>query len=68
MPGASAASATVAAGKYLRERFYIGVEQGALASDSSVKIEIDLTDNISVDTRIGQDATSGGGINWKWDY
>ena len=59
---------TVAAGKYLREGFYVGVEQGALASDSSVKVEIDLNENISVDTRIGQDASSGGGINWKWDY
>ncbi|MDO8839058.1 MAG: translocation/assembly module TamB domain-containing protein [Parvibaculum sp.] len=59
---------TVAAGKYLREGFYVGVEQGALASDSSVKIEIDLTDNISVDTKVGQDASSGAGINWKWDY
>ncbi|MCW5725846.1 translocation/assembly module TamB [Parvibaculum sp.] len=59
---------TVAAGKYLREGFYVGVEQGALASDSSVKIEIDLTDNISVDTKVGQDATGDVGINWKWDY
>ncbi|MEX0840438.1 MAG: translocation/assembly module TamB domain-containing protein, partial [Parvibaculum sp.] len=65
--GASGAT-TVAAGKYLREGFYVGVEQGALASDSSVKVEIDLTDNISVDTRIGQDASSGAGLNWKWDY
>lgn len=65
--GASGAT-TVAAGKYLREGFYVGVEQGALASDSSVKVEVDLTDNISVDTKVGQDASAGAGINWKWDY
>lgn len=65
--GASGAT-TVAAGKYLREGFYVGVEQGALASDSSVRVEVDITDNISVDTKVGQDASAGAGINWKWDY
>ncbi|GMV63158.1 MAG: hypothetical protein AMXMBFR74_23260 [Parvibaculum sp.] len=59
---------TVSAGKYLREGVYVGVEQGALASDSNVKIEIDVTDNISVDTKIGNDASSDVGVNWKWDY
>lgn len=59
---------TVAAGKYVRDGVYVGVEQGALASDSGVKVEIDLTDNISVDTKVGNDASSDVGINWKWDY
>ncbi|MBO6633253.1 translocation/assembly module TamB domain-containing protein [Parvibaculum sp.] len=59
---------TVSAGKYLREGVYVGVEQGALASDSGVKVEVDITDNISVDTKIGNDASSDVGINWKWDY
>lgn len=60
--------ATVSAGKYLQEGVYVGVEQGALASDSGVKVEIDLTDNISVETKIGNDASSDVGVNWKWDY
>ncbi|MBX3505334.1 MAG: translocation/assembly module TamB domain-containing protein [Parvibaculum sp.] len=59
---------TVSAGRYLREGFYVGVEQGALASDSSVKVEIDVTSNISVETKIGNDASSNVGVNWKWDY
>lgn len=59
---------TVSAGKYLREGVYVGVEQGALASDSNVKIEVDITDNISVDTKLGNDASSDVGVNWKWDY
>lgn len=64
----SSGATTVSAGKYVREDVYVGVEQGALASDSSVKMEIDLTDNISVDTKLGQDASGDVGINWKWDY
>lgn len=59
---------TVSAGKYLREGVYVGVEQGALASDSNVKVEVDITDNISVDTKLGNDASSDVGVNWKWDY
>ena len=59
---------TVSAGKYLREGVYVGVEQGALASDSNVKVEVDVTDNISVETKIGNDASSDVGVNWKWDY
>ena len=64
----SSGGTTVSAGKYLREDIYVGVEQGALASDSNVKIEIDVTQNISVETKIGNDASSDVGVNWKWDY
>ena len=59
---------TLSAGKYIQKGVYVGVEQGALASDSSVKVEIDVTPQISVDTRIGQNASSDIGVNWKWDY
>lgn len=64
----SSGGTTVSAGKYLREGFYVGVEQGALASDSNIKVEIDVTPNISVETKIGNDSSSDVGINWKWDY
>lgn len=59
---------TLAAGKYIQKGVYVGVEQGALASDSSVKVEIEVTPQISVDTRIGQNASGDVGVNWKWDY
>ena len=59
---------TVSAGKYIQKGVYVGVEQGALASDSSVKVEIDITPQVSVDTRVGQNASGDVGVNWKWDY
>ena len=65
--GASGAT-TVSAGKYIQEGVYVGVEQGALASDSSVKVEIEVSPQISVETRVGQNASSEVGVNWKWDY
>ncbi|ABS62006.1 protein of unknown function DUF490 [Parvibaculum lavamentivorans DS-1] len=64
----SSGGTMVSAGKYIREGVYVGVEQGALASDSGVRVEIDITDNISVDTKLGNDASSDVGVNWKWDY
>jgi len=59
---------TVEAGKYVQEGIYVGLEQGALASDSAVKVEIDVTKQISVETSIGQNSSGDVGINWKWDY
>lgn len=59
---------TLSAGKYIQKGVYVGVEQGALASDSSVRVEIEVTPQISVNTRIGQNATGDVGVNWKWDY
>ncbi|MGB3810212.1 MAG: translocation/assembly module TamB domain-containing protein [Parvibaculum sp.] len=65
---AQSGATTVSAGKYIQKGVYVGVEQGALASDSSVKVEIEITPQISVDTRIGQNASGDVGVNWKWDY
>ncbi len=65
---AQSGATTVAAGKYIQKGVYVGVEQGALTSDSSVKVEIEVTPQISVDTRIGQNAGGDVGVNWKWDY
>ncbi|HEX7776688.1 MAG TPA: translocation/assembly module TamB domain-containing protein, partial [Parvibaculum sp.] len=65
---AQSGATTLAAGKYIEKGVYVGVEQGALASDSSVKVEITVTPQISVDTRLGQNASGDVGINWKWDY
>ncbi|MCE9650927.1 MAG: translocation/assembly module TamB domain-containing protein [Parvibaculum sp.] len=65
---AQSGATTVQAGKYIQKGVYVGVEQGALASDSSVKVEIEVTPQITVDTRIGQNASGDVGVNWKWDY
>lgn len=65
---AESGATTVAAGKYVRKGVYVGVEQGALASDSAVKVEIEITPQLSVDTKIGQNASGDVGVNWKWDY
>lgn len=65
---AKSGATTVTAGEYIGDKVYVGVEQGALASDSSIKVEIEVTPQITVDTKLGNDASGGAGINWRWDY
>jgi translocation and assembly module TamB len=31
-------------------------------------VEVKVTPNITVDSRVGADNKQGVGVNWKWDY
>ena len=59
---------TVGAGRYLSDGIYVGVEQGAAANSSGVVVNIELTDNLNLETEAGADASGRVGIDWKWDY
>lgn len=59
---------TLDAGRYITEGVYVGVRQGLTAGSSSVAVQVDLTDNIQLETDVGTEATSSVGINWKLDY
>lgn len=59
---------TLDAGRYITEGVYVGVRQGLSAGSSSVAVQVDLTDNIQLETDVGTEATSSVGINWKLDY
>jgi translocation and assembly module TamB len=58
----------VTVGKYLTSSFYIEIEKGIGAATSKASVTWDITPNISVDTEVGENATTGVGINWKWEY
>ncbi|MCW5730105.1 MAG: translocation/assembly module TamB domain-containing protein [Alphaproteobacteria bacterium] len=60
--------ARVSAGKYLTEDVLLKVEQGLTAASSRVGVEVELTPNISLETKVGPDATSEVGVNFKIDY
>lgn len=65
---ADGGGATITAGKYVAEGVYVGVAQGTNTGATTATVEIEVTPQITVDTEIGQDASSGGGINWRWTY
>ncbi len=60
--------ATISIGKYINERVYIAVDQGVAAESTALRAEIDITDDIEIETRLGSTDESSIGINWKRDY
>jgi translocation and assembly module TamB len=62
---------TLSAGKYVAPGLYVGVEQGASAGSSAVRVEREITPHVSIDAKAGGSGAQGGesvGINLKMDY
>lgn len=55
-------------GKYLSEDVYLELEKGAGEQSGTANIEVEITPNISAESKIGQNAQAGGGVYWSWDY
>ena len=59
---------TVSVGKYVSEGGYVGLEQDLTDPKQDVVVEVDITPNISVESRAGTRSGAGLGLNWKYDY
>lgn len=68
MGGAGSENKSVKAGKYLREDVYLEVESGLGSGASKVRVEKEISRQLSVETSVDQDSSSAFGINWKVDY
>ncbi|MEZ5824881.1 MAG: translocation/assembly module TamB domain-containing protein [Geminicoccaceae bacterium] len=66
--GESAGEATAKAGKYIADGVFLEVERGLASGSGKARVEIELTDNITVNTEVTEDAQSGVGIEWRLDY
>lgn len=64
----STSAASVEVGKYVADGVYVGVEQGASAGSSGVKVEVQLTPRVSVETKASGAAGADVGLNYKFDY
>lgn len=60
--------ANFGAGKYLSDKVYLEFESGTEEGSGSANVQVEITPNVTVESEIGQDASAGGGIFWKWDY
>jgi translocation and assembly module TamB len=58
----------VSAGKYLTDRVYVGVKQGATPESGAVGVEVELTPNISLDSEMKRSGASNFGVKFKYDY
>jgi translocation and assembly module TamB len=59
---------TLSVGKYVRDDLYIEAEKGLGAQSGKASVTWEVTPNITVDTEIREDYSTGFGVNWKWDY
>lgn len=59
---------TLGIGKYLTEGVRLDIEKGIGESANKAAVEVEVTPNITVESEVGSDSTSGIGVNWKYDY
>lgn len=59
---------TLGIGKYLTEGVYVDVQKGVGQGTNKAAVEVEVTPNITVESQIGSDSSSGIGVNWKYDY
>ena len=58
----------VKAGKYLNDDVYVEVEKGAGEESGRARVEIELLPNIALEADTSEDANSGVGLKWKFNY
>lgn len=61
-------SVTISTGKYVTDRVYVEVQEGARPEDKQIKTQIELTPAISGNTTIDGNANQGVGLGWRRDY
>jgi len=66
--GGSEGDAAVTAGTYITRDVFVGVEQGTTAESGAVRMELGVTDNISVESNVGATGDTNVGVQFKWDY
>lgn len=60
--------ATVGAGKYLTDKVYLEFEKGSGENSGAANLEVEVTPNITLESKVGEDAQAGAGLFWEWDY
>jgi translocation and assembly module TamB len=64
--GESGPSVTV--GQNLADGVFVGATQPVDGGSTKVRVEIELFDNVTVDSEISQDRGSSVGLNWRLDF
>ncbi len=59
---------SVEMGKYVSDKVYVGVEQDLTNAKQDVIVEVDITPEITVESKTGSKSGAGIGINWNYDY
>jgi translocation and assembly module TamB len=65
--GTSESTATVEAGKYINDRVYVGLEQDLGNNSTGVRVEVELTPNLNLESKTTTKSNRVG-LGWKMDY
>ncbi len=66
--GVGSENTRLGAGKYISDKVYLEVEQGTAASSGVASVEIEMTPNVSLESKAKQNGESDIGLFWEWDY
>ncbi len=66
--GNDEAGAYVSAGKYVSDEVYVEVEQGTSADDTRVRMEVELSPSVSVNSQVSTSGESEVELEWRFDY
>jgi translocation and assembly module TamB len=58
----------IGAGKYIHEKVYVEAEKGSQPGEDKVRVEVDLTPNLGMESEVGSEGQGGIRFNWKMDY
>lgn len=58
----------VGLGRYLGENVRVDVNQRLEQGDVSLRVEVEVTPNITLETQAGTQSRTGAGVFWKYDY
>lgn len=59
---------SVTTGKYVTDRVFVGVRQGATPEAREITTQIELSPSISANTTLDGEGNQGVGMNWRYDY
>jgi translocation and assembly module TamB len=66
-PAKTESAPTIEAGRYLTDNIYVGVEQNLSDNSTGVRVEVELTPNLNLQSRTSANS-SRVGLGWKKDY
>ena len=59
---------SITVGKNVVDGVFVGAKQPVGGGSATVTVEIEVFDNITIDSEIGQDSGTSFGLNWKKDF
>lgn len=66
--GDSPEEASAKVGKYVADGVFLELEQGLASGKSTARVEVELTDSISLNTEVDNESQAGVGLEWSLDY